>query len=186
MSSSGTVGGDERLRIFLGFRLPDAAARAVAAWQHEQLAVERVRLVPPENLHVTVAFLGSRPPGEVEALAGALRASAAGVAKPVLTPARYRETRSVGMLVLDDEEGRAARIAENAHGRLERLGVYEREARKWLPHVTVVRFRERPRLEPAIPDLGPVTMSDAAVYMSRLRPDGAQYEVLESVPLGGG
>jgi 2'-5' RNA ligase len=90
------------------------------------------------------------------------------------------------MLVLADEERRATRIAEDAHGRLARLGVYEQESRTWLPHVTVVRFRERPRLEPSIPDLGPVTMSDAAVYMSRLRPDGAQYEVLESVPLGGG
>ena len=141
-----------------GFRLPDAAARAVAAWQEERLAVERVRLVPVENLHVTIAFLGSRPSGEIEAVAGALREAVDGVVRPVLTPTRYRETRSV----------------------------YEPESRTWLPHVTVVRFRERPRLEPSIPDLGPVTMSDAAVYMSRLRPDGAQYEVLESVPLGGG
>jgi 2'-5' RNA ligase len=186
MSSSGTVGADERLRLFLGFRLPDAAARAVAAWQHEQLAVERVRVVPVENLHVTIAFLGSRSADEVEAVAGALRESVHGIAQPVLTPIRYRETRSVGMLVLADEERRATRIAEDAHGRLARLGVYEQESRTWLPHVTVVRFRERPRLEPSIPDLGPVTMSDAAVYMSRLRPDGAQYEVLESVPLGGG
>jgi RNA 2',3'-cyclic 3'-phosphodiesterase len=186
MSPSGTVGADERLRLFLGFRLPDAAADAVAAWQRAELAVDRVRIVPLENLHVTIAFLGSRPASETEAVAGALRAAAQGVAEPVLTPARYRETRSVGMLVLEDEEGRATRIAEDAHGLLETLGVYEPEQRKWLPHVTVVRFRERPRLEPSIPDLGPVTMSDAAVYMSRLRPDGAQYEVLESVPLGGG
>jgi 2'-5' RNA ligase len=186
MSSSGTVGADERVRLFLGFRLPDAAALAVAAWEREQLAAESVRLVPAENLHVTIAFLGSRPAGEVEAIASVLRESAEGVARPVLTPVRYRETRSVGMLVLDDEEGRATRIAEDAHGRLARLGVYEPESRKWLPHVTVVRFRERPRLQPTIPDLGPVTTSDAAVYMSRLRPDGAQYEVLESVPLGGG
>ena len=186
MSSSGTVGADERLRLFLGFRLPDATARAVAAWQHEQLAVERVRLVPVQNLHVTIAFLGSRPAAETQAIAGALHEAVAGVAKPVLAPVRYRETRSVGMLVLDDEEGRAARIAEEAHRRLERLGVYEPEQRRWLPHLTAVRFRERPRLEPSIPDLGPVTMSDAAVYMSRLRAAGAQYEVLESVPLGGG
>ena len=186
MSSSGTVGGDERLRLFLGFQLPEDVARAVVAWQATQLVAERLRIVPVDNLHVTIAFLGSRPAGEVDALAEALRESVAGIAKPVLTPVRYRETRSVGMLVLDDEDGRAARIAEEAHGRLERLGVYEPEARKWLPHLTVVRFRERPRLQPAIPELGRVTMSDAAVYMSRLRPDGAQYEVLESVPLGGG
>ena len=97
MSSSGTVGADERLRLFLGFRLPDAAARAVAAWQEERLAVERVRLVPVENLHVTIAFLGSRPAGEIEAVAGALREAVDGVTRPVLTPTRYRETRSVGM-----------------------------------------------------------------------------------------
>ena len=186
MSSSGTVGADERLRLFLGFRLPDPATRAVVAWQRDQLVVERVRIVPAENLHVTIAFLGSRPAGETEAIGGALREAANGVGRPVLTPVRYRETRSVGMLVLDDEDGRATRIAEDAHRRLEDLGVYEPERRKWLPHLTVVRFRERPRLDPSIPDLGPVTMSDAAVYMSRLRPDGAQYEVLESVPLGGG
>ena len=87
---------------------------------------------------------------------------------------------------LEDEEGRATRIAEDAHRRLAELGVYEPEKRPWLPHVTVIRFRERPRLSPSVPGLGPVTMSDAAVYMSRLHPTGAQYEVVESVPLGGG
>ena len=129
MSPSGTVGADERLRLFLGFRLPDATARAVAAWQQE-LAAERVRIVSVENLHVTIAFLGSQPAGEIEAITGALRESVRGIARPVLTPMRYRETRSVGMLVLDDEEGSATRIAEDAHARLERLGVYEQEAQE--------------------------------------------------------
>jgi 2'-5' RNA ligase len=187
VTSSGSVAGDERLRLFLGFRLPDASAHLVARWQREELgAPERARLVPEENLHVTIAFLGSRPAGELAAIAGALREGAERSAQPVLTPVRYGETRSVGMLVFDDREGHATRIAEDVHGRLARLGVYEPEKRPWLPHLTVVRFRERPRLEPPIPDFGPVTMSDAAVYISRLRPTGAQYEVLESVPLGGG
>ena len=64
--------------FFSFFRLPDAAAGAVAAWQHEQLAVERVRIVPVENLHVTIAFLGSRPADEIGAIAGALRESVLG------------------------------------------------------------------------------------------------------------
>ena len=186
MTSSGTVGRDERLRLFLGFRLPESAARAVERWQRDQLPEDNVRPVPPENLHVTIAFLGSRPADDVGSVAGALRAAVEGVPPPVLTPLRYRETRAVGMLVFADEDGRATRIAEDAHRRLAELGVYEPERRPWLPHLTVVRFRERPRLRPSIPDLGPVTMSDAAVYMSRLRPTGAQYEVVESVPLGGG
>jgi RNA 2',3'-cyclic 3'-phosphodiesterase len=187
VTASGSVVGDERLRLFLGFRLPDAIARRITRWQREELgAPDRARLVPEENLHVTIAFLGSRPAGEVAAIAGALRAGTERSARPVLTPLGYRETRSVGMLVFDDREGHARRIAEDVHGRLARLGVYEPERRPWLPHLTVIRFRDRPRLEPPIPDLGPVTMSDAAVYISRLRPTGAQYEVMESVPLGGG
>ena len=187
MTSSGSVVGDERPRLFLGFRLPDATARSVVSWQRTELgAPERARLVPIENLHVTIAFLGSRPAGELDSIAGALHEAAREAARPVLSPVGYRETRSVGMLVFDDEEGRATRIAEDVHGRLARLGVYEPERRPWLPHLTVVRFRARPRLQPPIPALGPVTMSDAAVYISRLRPTCAQYEVLESVPLGGG
>ena len=89
------------------------------------------------------------------------------------------------MLVLDDLEARATRLAEDVHDRLGRLGVYERERRAWLPHLTVARVRRPPRLKPALPDLGDVVPSDAAVYLSRLRPGGAQYEILESVALGG-
>jgi 2'-5' RNA ligase len=89
------------------------------------------------------------------------------------------------MLVLDDAEGCAAALATDLFERLERLGVYERERRPWLPHVTVLRFRRPPRLRPPLPDLGEFSPSGAAVYHSVLRPGGAQYEVLEFVDLGG-
>ena len=67
----------------------------------------------------------------------------------------------------------------------EDLGVYRREQRKWLPHVTVARFRNRPSLSPPLPLLGQVVSSEVAIMMSRLRPSGAEYEILESVSLGG-
>ena len=89
------------------------------------------------------------------------------------------------MLVLADEGERAAALADDLHGRLECAGVYRREGRPWLPHITVLRFRERPRLRPDPPTLGTVVPSDAAAYLSRLGPSGAQYEILESVALGG-
>ena len=65
------------------------------------------------------------------------------------------------------------------------LDVYRPENRVWLAHVTVARFRERPRAGPGVPSLGPVSPSEAALYHSVLRPSGAQYEILESVALGG-
>jgi RNA 2',3'-cyclic 3'-phosphodiesterase len=165
--------------------LADEVVTPLVAWQAEELAGGG-RLVAPEHLHLTLAFLGGRPAGELEAIAAALRAAAAAAAGPVvLEPVRYRETRSVGMLVLADEDERATRLAVDLHERLEQLGVYRREQRQWVPHVTVVRFRRRPRLRPALPDLGRFSPSGAAVYHSLLRPTGAQYDVLERVALGG-
>jgi 2'-5' RNA ligase len=147
--------------------------------------VRDVRIVGEAQLHITLAFLGHRPGDEVAAILGALREAAATSEQPVLAVRRYRETRSVGMLALDDDGGRAGSLARDLHERLEEAGVYEPERREWLPHVTVLRFRARPRLRPALPELEPFSPSDAAVYLSRLRPGGAQYEVLESVALGG-
>ena len=183
MSPAGSVGGSERLRLFCALRLPDSTLDRLERWQAEQLREGRV--VPREHLHVTLAFLGSRPSAELAAVAGALGEAVSQAGEIVFSATRYRETRSVGMVVLDDETGEGARVAEALFDRLERLGLYERECRPWLPHVTVLRFRSRPGLDPVVPDLGRFRPSDAAVYMSALRPTGAQYKVLESVPLGG-
>ena len=177
------MAGDERLRLFLALRLPEPVLDILVEWQ--PAALSGGRIVRRENLHVTLAFLGHRPRDELEGIVGALRETAAEAAPIVLGPARYRETRSVGMLVLDDRDGHAGVLARDLHGRLERLGVYEPEKRVWLPHLTVLRFRTPPRLRPEPPALEPFSPSDAAAFLSRLSPSGAQYEVLESFALGG-
>jgi RNA 2',3'-cyclic 3'-phosphodiesterase len=178
-----SVEGRERARLFCGLRLPDEALDALCKWQAEH--IRHGRPVSRDHLHITLAFLGHRPVDELEAIVGALRDAAAGAGPIRLVPERYRETRSVGMLVLSDQGGAATRLAEDLHGRLERVGVYEREQRPWLAHLTVLRFRERPRLRPPLPELGEVSPSDAAVYHSVLRSTGAQYVVVESFALGG-
>ena len=184
MTSPDSVSSDERLRLFLALRLPEAVLDVLEAWQQEHL--HGVRVVPRGHLHITLAFLGSRPAGELDAVVGELRAAAADAPADLhLAPSRYRETRSVAMLALDDLGGGATGLAEDVQARLERLGVYRREGRPWLPHVTVARFRERPRLRLEPPGMGTFVPSDAAAYLSRLHPGGAQYVVLESVRLGG-
>jgi 2'-5' RNA ligase len=181
-----SVEGRERLRLFCALRLPDEAVAKLSRWQAEAFAgAQGVRVLGREQLHVTLAFLGHRPAGELDGIAAELRAATQAAEPAALAVTGYRETRSVGMLVCADESGRAARLAVDLHERLERLGVYEPERREWLPHITVIRFRQRPRLRPPLPELGTVVTSEAAVYMSVLRPSGAQYEVLQSVALGG-
>ena len=175
------MAGGDRIRLFCGFRLPDEVLDGIVAWQAEQLSG---RFVERRNLHVTLAFLGRRPPDDVPIVASTLESLP--TFRPMLFRARaYRETRSVGMLVLDDLTGKATAAAEQLREQLAVLANYEPEQRPWLPHVTVLRFRERPRLQPPVPGLGTFSPSEAAVYHSVLRPGGAQYEVLESVALGG-
>jgi len=178
-----SVAGRERLRLFCALRLPDTALDSLSGWQASELRDGRV--VPRQHLHLTLTFLGHRPTEELEPIAAALREAAAAAGPIRLLPERYRETRSVGMLVLKDLEGTATGLAEGLSERLERLGVYERERRPWLPHVTVLRFRRPPRLRPPLPELGEVVPSDAAVYISQLGPKGAEYLVVESFVLGG-
>jgi 2'-5' RNA ligase len=186
VSRAATVESGERLRLFLALRLPDEILDRVVDWQRRELGdVPKTRVVSRENLHATLAFLGHRPADELDGILGALRGAAEAAGRPLLSLHGYRETRSVGMLTFDDADGRAGVLAHDLRARLEALGVYERERRRWLPHVTVLRFRERPRLQPELPVLEPFTPSDAAAYLSRLRPGGAQYEVLESMALGG-
>jgi 2'-5' RNA ligase len=180
VSTGATVEGGESLRVFLALELPEDVVEALTLWSARNLRVGR-RL---ESFHVTLAFLGRQPRSGLDGILDALRREAAATTRFTLEPVRYRETRSVGMLVLDDPSGEATRLAERLHEDLEALGVYRREARPWLPHVTVLRFRERPRLSPPVPDLGSFAPSAAAAFLSRLHPSGARYEVLESCSLG--
>lgn len=183
MISAASVGGDERLRLFLALRLPEYVLDGLTAWAAAELRGGRI--VPRDHLHVTLAFLGSRPAGELEAIVAELRAAAASARRIELDVGRWRETRSVGMLVLGDDGRAASGLAADLHRSLESLGVYRPEQRPWLPHVTVLRFRKRPRLRPPLPVFEPFAPSDAAAFLSRLHPTGARYEVLETVALGG-
>jgi 2'-5' RNA ligase len=174
---------DERIRLFCALRLPDDVADRLSLWQVAELAGGR--LVPRDDLHLTLAFLGHRPRRELPAILAELRTAAAAAGPMRFTVRRYRETRHAAMLVLDDEGGAGALMADDLQTRLERLGVYRREGRPWLPHVTVMRYRRAPGLRPSLPNVCTIVPSDAAAYLSRLGPAGAQYEILESVALGG-
>ena len=174
---------DGRLRLFCALQLPGETIEELVAWQAANLPVGRI--VSPGNLHVTLAFLGSRPAGEMPAIVAELRAASVGTGLVELRPLRYRETRSVGMIVLKDVTGAATALAEDLGARLERLGVYRSERRPWLPHVTVLRFRERAGLTPDGANIRSIHVVRSALYRSSLGPAGATYDALETAALGG-
>lgn len=177
------MAGDARIRLFCGLQPVDETVECLAAWQAEHLSAGRV--VAPANLHVTLAFLGQRPATDVPAVARELREASAEAGRIELRPLRYREARSVGMIVLEDAGGATGALAEDVQERLERLGVYRRERRAWLPHITVVRFKERAGLTLEPPNRCSIRAVRTAVYRSSLGAGGARYEVLATGVLGG-
>jgi len=140
-TSAGTVDGDERIRLFCALELPGDVLDAIVDWQARELAGTSARLVPRTNLHVTLAFLGWQPASRLPEVVEALRRRSERLEPPELVLDRYRETRSVGMLAFGEHRA-AARLANG----LQRELLGKTEGRPWLPHVTVLRFRDRPRL----------------------------------------
>ena len=180
------MAGDARIRLFCALQLPEPALDAVVEWQARELPGIAGRIVPRANLHVTLAFLGSRPSEELAGIAEALRAASA-LAPPQieLRPVRYRETRSVGMIVLDDPSGAATALAEDVQGRLEAVGAYRRERRRWLPHLTVLRFGTPAGARPEVANRCSIHVVRSALYRSSLGHGGARYDALETAALGG-
>ncbi|HEX5448456.1 MAG TPA: RNA 2',3'-cyclic phosphodiesterase [Gaiellaceae bacterium] len=186
-ATAASVAGDDRVRLFCALQLGDDTLKCLTDWQAAALSAGRI--VPRENLHITLAFLGHRAAAECEPIAQELRAAAARAGEIDLSVRGYRETRSVGMVTLDDGGRAATRLADDVQARLEALGVYRREARQWLPHVTVARSRgrgqERAGLRPEPPNTCSINVVRAALYRSFLGSGGARYEVLATAVLGG-
>lgn len=181
-----TVESHDRVRLFCAFPLPDEAADVIAAWQASLGAVD-ARFVRRDDLHITLAFLGHRPRGDVERVSAILDKCAARAGRPRFVLHHYRETSRVGMLALEDDTDRlhGRNFAYDLQRELAEAGFPLRERYPWRPHVTVMRFRQPAGLRPEQPNVRSIAPSDAAAYLSVLRPTGSQYEIIHRVSLGG-
>ncbi|MEE9163569.1 MAG: RNA 2',3'-cyclic phosphodiesterase [Thermoplasmata archaeon] len=155
----------------------------------------RVRVVSPENLHITLKFLGETDDGLVPSIRDALAAAAAGEAPFSLAlrgsgafpnPARPR------VLWIGTEGGDTlVRIAKRLERALQELG-FARERRPFTPHLTVGRVKgskdvgELTELLVARRDETYATQRVETVRLKRseLGPTGAVYHDVFRVPLG--
>jgi RNA 2',3'-cyclic 3'-phosphodiesterase len=166
------------LRLFVALDLPDAARAALAALEPDP---EIWRRVPPEALHVTLAFLGARPAGDVETIRPIIAAEAGPAPALAFGPIRVLNRRVLTVALEGDLAPLQGRVADA----LTIAGVYAPERRGFRPHVTVARVRGRARPARMDLELPPLTFHGAAVtlYASHLLRDGARYEVLATASL---
>ncbi|WP_264212708.1 RNA 2',3'-cyclic phosphodiesterase [Leisingera thetidis] len=180
------------MRAFVGLPLPDAALDALERVQ-EGLAAGRQ--VPPENLHLTLAFLDDQPEPVLETLHQEL----AGIRAPAL------ELHFTGLETFGGKLPRLLAAAVRKTPELSHLRHRVRSAcrsagielarERFRPHVTLARFPrhlEAGQVEKIARFLAAAAgfRLDAeadcfALYQSTLAPEGARYDLLAGYPLEG-
>lgn len=135
-----------RARLFVALDLPEPVRAGIAAWGREALGDPALRPVPPESLHITLAFLGYLPEREISRLAKIVESSgraAPGVelSDPVPRPERARPRL---FALPADSPGTISQQAELEEA-LVAAHLYKPEKRPFWPHVTVARVRREER-----------------------------------------
>lgn len=176
------------MRLFIALDLPVDVRAALVAWA-ERAAAPEVRRVPPDNLHVTLAFLGMRTSDEATAAAALLPVVARPLEELRTAGALWLPRQRPGVLTVALESGPALADlqAELVAGLAAAIG-FAPERRRFRPHVTVgrvprgTRIDTRRRLEPSAPALH-FHAPGLTLHRSRTAPGGARYERLAGVEL---
>lgn len=131
-------------RLFIAVSLGDEDRRALVAWAREAVGGDRgMRVVAAEQVHLTLAFLGHRPLDEVAPLAELVDAFSGWPAPSLSTGAAlWLSPRRPHVLTVavNDEADALGSLHTSVWDGLEELG-YEREERRFRPHLTVARVR---------------------------------------------
>lgn len=185
-----------RARLFVALDLPDEVRDGVVAWGCRELGDPALRVVAPESLHVTLAFLGYLPEREIaklgEIVAGlGATAPMLGLGDPLAKPS----LRRARLFALPAISPGVAALQQELERKLVAARLYEPEKRPFWPHVTVAKVKsagrgtrrpaavERPpgRLPKRL--LEPALCVRVTLYRSVLQPQGSRYTPLAQVEL---
>lgn len=147
-----------------------------------------MRIVPPENIHLTLAFLGEQPATTVDAIVGAMSAAARGgqidgltVSDPLLLPPRRPRVLAAAVA---DSGSQLADLRADLAEKLE-LAIGWSEAHQFRPHLTLARMGRDARAPRELlpPPRGEFDATELVLYRSHLEQSGARYEAIERVAL---
>jgi 2'-5' RNA ligase len=154
-----------------------------------------VRWVRPEGIHLTLKFLGEISPdralrvrSEMDRVAARHSGMSLEVAGTGTFPPKSRSPRVIWIGVTQNSA--LARLQADLDKRLEKLG-FEREKRRFHPHLTVGRIKAPRGLEPLMEALsrhaetsfGRMTVSHLTLFESTLKPTGAEYSRIHASEL---
>lgn len=187
------------MRAFVAIELDDPIRRRLAGAQQRLLgAGSGVKWVRPENVHLTLKFLGEAADDAIGAIVRALGEAAGGVepfAARVIGLGAF-PPRGVPRVVwagIIEPTGSLLALQQRVERALEPLG-FPPETRAFAAHATLGRVKKphgARRLQQAVGDLadedfGRQRVAAVALFRSDLSPAGPTYTALARVPLGKG
>jgi 2'-5' RNA ligase len=173
----------ERQRLFVAVPLPDGLCDVVRQAQEALPRTHELRLLGPEQWHVTMAFIGEVGPemarkaqSVVEGVPPGLGGSAV-LGGFLMFPSASRAR--VVTLALRDEQGVFGRLFEAVMGGLEAEGVMQREKKLFRPHLTIARLGTPALVQPRYEsEQSRFAVQSVCLYRSELRREGAVYTVV--------
>ncbi len=186
------------MRLFVGISLPDDVRTRLAGLKG---GLKGARWVAPENLHLSLRFIGEVAGGEDRDIAHALKTVSAPAFEMKLSGLgafdRRGRVHAVWAGVESDEEkgvkksGALGRLQGSVESTLVRSGV-EPEHRKFKPHVTLARMKNGSAAEAGQFleahhgfRASPFTVDHFTLFESHLGHGGAHYVALADYPLEG-
>jgi 2'-5' RNA ligase len=183
------------MRSFLAIEMGGEVRERYAAFHAESSRNhQELRWVRPENLHLTVRFLGDAPERKVEAVRREVEAASAGAPAFLAIlgqPGSFGPRHCPQVLWFGMEAGSSQllQLEERIDAPLSKLG-FPRDRKPWHAHVTVARNPRKARLESwpeemsrsGIPGLS-LAVNCISLYSSLTKPDGPVYTLEWSVRL---
>ena len=166
-------------RVFLALPIGRDARDRLAAFAAREL-IAGLRLVPEENLHVTLVFCGAVPDARVPEAAAALALVPADFAF-ALAPLRLRAYGSAVGVALEADAATVA-LQRALARRLADAGLARDERRPWSPHVTLARAPGWRRPRPPDVEPPPEVLRGSEVLLCSSVPTarGVRYDALSS------
>jgi 2'-5' RNA ligase len=172
-----------RQRLFVAVPLPRDLLGLVTRAQNSLPKMHGLRLLAPEQLHVTLAFIGEVDGGKAAIARQVVEDVPANMGGEALVrgylPLPGPSKARVVTLELADSHGVFAALFQRVMEGLEAGGVMQREKRPFRPHLTIARLRDpgpvRPRSES---EQARFAVESVCLYRSELRREGAMYTVV--------
>ena len=183
------------MRTFIAIEIPTEVKSALAALQTElRRAGADVSWTKPENIHLTLNFLGEvdeRRIGEVENVCVASAAEFQPFTLSLNDTGVFPNVRQPRVLWvgLAGEIGKTSEMRKRLDDGLALLG-FEREEKDFRPHLTIGRVKSNRKIRELLALAGacqvpasPFVVTEIVLMKSELHPAGARYTPVARVPL---